>query len=129
MERREVTSGAPWEKLYGYRRAVRVGPHVHVSGTAPLDEQGNTFAPGDAYGQARRCFEIALKAALELGAQPRHVVRTRMYVTDIRFAADFGRAHGEVFGAHPPASTMVEIRKLIQPDMLIEIELEAYVDG
>lgn len=128
MERREVTSGAPWEKLYGYRRAVRVGAHVHVSGTAPLDEQGSTFAPGDAYGQARRCFEIALKAAHELGAQPRHVVRTRMFVTDIRFAADFGRAHGEVFGAHPPAATMVEVRKLIQPDMLIEIELEAYVD-
>ncbi len=127
MEREVVTSGSPWEQKYGYRRAVRVGPHIHVSGTAPLDEQGNVSSVGDAYAQARRCFEIALNAAAQLGASVGHVVRTRMYVTDMRFADDFGRAHGEVFGAHPPASTMVEVRKLIEPDMLIEIELEAYI--
>ncbi|MCC7509454.1 MAG: RidA family protein [Planctomycetes bacterium] len=127
MDRKVVTSGAPWEQKYGYRRAVRVGPHVHVSGTAPLDEQGNTFGVGDGYAQARRCLAIALDAAAQLGATVVHVVRTRMYVTDMRFADDFGRAHGEVFSEHPPASTMVEVRKLIHPDMLIEIELEAYV--
>jgi enamine deaminase RidA (YjgF/YER057c/UK114 family) len=127
MERKVVSSGAPWEAQYGYRRAVRLGSHVYVAGTAPLDEQGGTFAPGDPYNQARRCFEIALKAAAELGAGPEHIVRTRMYVTDIRFSDDFGRAHAEFFSEHPPASTMVEVRKLINPDMLIEIELDAYV--
>ncbi len=127
MERKAATSGAPWEQKYGYRRAVRLGNVVHVSGTAPLDADGNTHAPGDPYAQALRCFEVALKAAAELGAGPEHVVRTRMFVTDIRFADDYGRAHGELFGAHPPASTMVEVRKLINSDMLIEIELEAYI--
>ena len=127
MERKHVTSGSPWEEKFGYRRAVRVGNVVHVSGTAPVGDDGNTFAPGDAFAQAKRCFEIALKAAAELGAEPAHVVRTRMYVTDIRFVEDYGRAHGEFFKDHPPASTMVEVRKLILPDMLIEIELEALI--
>jgi isochorismate pyruvate lyase len=127
MKRQTVTTGAPWEATYGYRRAVRVGNMVHVSGTTPLGEHGATFAPGDPYAQARRAFEIALKAASELGATPAHVLRTRMYVTDIRFADEFGRAHGELFAAHPPATTMVEVRKLIRPDMLIEVELEAWV--
>jgi isochorismate pyruvate lyase len=127
MERKVYTSGAPWEQQFGYRRAVRVGSVVHVSGTAPLGDDGNTHAPGDPYAQAKRCFEIALKAAAELGATVEHVVRTRMFVTDIRFADDYGRAHGEFFAKYPPASTMVEVRKLINPDMLIEIELEAYI--
>lgn len=125
MDREHVTSGSPWEEKFGYRRAVRVGKHVHVSGTAPVADDGATFAPSDPYAQAKRCFEIALKAAAELGAGPEHVVRTRMYVTDIRHSEDFGRAHGEHFCENPPASTMVEVRKLILPDMLIEIELEA----
>lgn len=125
MDREHVTSGSPWEEKFGYRRAVRVGKVVHVSGTAPIGEDGNTYAPSDPYAQARRCFEVALKAAAELGAKPEHVVRTRMYVTDIRHAEDYGRAHGEFFRDHPPASTMVEVRKLILPEMLIEIELEA----
>ncbi len=125
MERRHVTSGSPWEEKFGYRRAVRFGNVVHVSGTVAIDEQGNTYAPGDAYAQARRAFEIALKAASELGVTREHAIRTRMYVTDMRFAEDFGRAHGELFGEHPPATTMVEVRKLILPDALIEVELEA----
>jgi enamine deaminase RidA (YjgF/YER057c/UK114 family) len=127
MDISRAGSGSPWEEKFGYRRALRAGSVVYVSGTAPVDEQGNTFAPGDAYAQARRCFEIALKAAGELGAKPEHVVRTRMFVTDMRFSEDFGRAHGEFFRDHPPASTMIEVRKLILPDMLIEIELEAVV--
>lgn len=125
MERQHATSGSPWEEQFGYRRAVRVGSLVHVSGTVALDDQGNTFAPSDAYAQANRAFEIALEAAAELGATARHVIRTRMYVTDMRFAEDFGRAHVELFGEHPPASTMIEVRKLILPDALIEVELEA----
>lgn len=125
MTRQIVTSGAPWEQTYGYRRAVRIGNVVAVAGTAPVGDDGETFAPGDPYAQARRCFEVALKAAAELGARPEHVIRTRMFVTDMRFADDFGRAHAELFGAHPPAATMVEIRRLVRPDMLIEVEVEA----
>jgi len=125
MQRQSVTSGSPWEQKFGYRRAVRVGNVVHVSGTAPVADDGNTFAPGEPYAQARRCFQIALRAAAELGAGPEHVVRTRMYVTDISLSGEFGRAHGEFFAAHPPASTMVEVSALILPGMLIEVELEA----
>jgi isochorismate pyruvate lyase len=125
MERKHATSGSPWEDKFGYRRALRVGRHVYVSGTAPVDDDGNTFKPGDAYAQACRCFDVALKAAEQLGAKPEQVVRTRMYVTDISRAEDFGRAHAEFFREHPPVSTMVEVRKLILPEMLIEIELEA----
>lgn len=125
MTRQIVSSGAPWEKLYGYRRAVRVGNHVFVAGTAPVGDDGKTVAPGDATAQAKRCFEIGLRALRELGGGPEHVVRTRMFVTDISRADEFGRAHGEVFGAHPPAATMVEVKALISPDMLIEVEIDA----
>lgn len=125
MTRQTVSSGAPWEKLYGYRRAVRVGNLVFVAGTAPVGDDGKTFAPGNAGAQARRCFEIALAALRELGGGPQHVVRTRMYVTDIARADEFGRVHGEIFGAHPPAATMVEVKALINPDMLVEVEVDA----
>jgi len=127
VTRQVVSSGAPWEKLYGYRRALRVGNQVFVAGTAPLGDDGKTFSPGNAAAQARRCFEVALAALAQLGAESRHVVRTRMYVTDISRADEFGRAHGEIFGAHPPVATMVEVKGLISPDMLIEIELDAVV--
>ncbi|MBE7490578.1 MAG: RidA family protein [Planctomycetes bacterium] len=127
MTRTVVSSGAPWETLYGYRRAVRVGNHVFVAGTAPVADDGATFAPGDAAAQARRCFSIALRALAELGGGPQHVTRTRMYVTDISRADEFGRVHGDLFGAHPPASTMVEVRALVRPDMLIEVELDALI--
>jgi enamine deaminase RidA (YjgF/YER057c/UK114 family) len=120
-------SGAPWERRFGYCRAVRAGQHVFVSGTAPVAPDGSTFAPGDAYAQMKRCFEIALTALRELGAGPEHVVRTRMYVTDISLAEQFGRAHGEVFGAAPPATAMVEVKALIAPDMLCEVEVDAIV--
>lgn len=125
MTRTSVSSGAPWEQTYGYRRAVRIGNVIAVAGTAPVGDDGKTYAPGEPYAQARRCFEVALQAATELGARPEDVIRTRMYVTDMRFADDFGRAHMELFGAHPPAATMVEVRRLVRPDMLIEVEVEA----
>lgn len=124
---RRAFTGAPWEKRYGYCRAVRAGDHVYVSGTAPVADDGSCFAPGDAYAQARRCLEIAGRALRELGADLSQVVRTRMYVTDIARADEYGRAHGEVFGAHPPATAMVEVKALIDPAMLIEIELDAVV--
>jgi enamine deaminase RidA (YjgF/YER057c/UK114 family) len=120
-----VFTGAPWEKKVGYCRALRTGSFIFVSGTAPVAPDGSTFAPGDAYAQAKRCFEIATAALRDLGAGPEHVVRTRMYVTDIARWNDYGRAHAEAFGAFPPATSMVEVKRLIDPAMLIEVELDA----
>ncbi len=120
-------SGAPWEAEVGYCRAVRAGQHVYVTGTAPVGEDGKVVAPGDGYLQAKRCLEIIGRALTDLGAGFESVVRTRMFVTDISLWPSFGRAHREVFGDHPPATTMVEIRGLIDPDMLIEIEADAVV--
>jgi isochorismate pyruvate lyase len=114
--------------MVGYCRAVRAGSMIFVAGTAPVEPDGTTHAPGDAYRQARRCIEIALRAVGELGGKPEHVVRTRMYVTDISRWQDFGRAHGEFFGVFRPASTMVEVARLVSPDMLIEVELDAVLD-
>jgi enamine deaminase RidA (YjgF/YER057c/UK114 family) len=128
VERSRVYSGAPWEKPAGYCRAIKVGAQIHVSGTAPVAADGGTFAPGDGYRQARRCLEIVEKALQGLGASLADVVRTRMFVTDIGRFEEFARAHGEFFGAHPPATTMVEIKALVAPDMLIEIEADAVVD-
>lgn len=125
VERRRVHSGAEWESKVGYCRAVRAGNHISVSGTAPVAEGGGVHAPGDGYEQARRCLEIALSALQELGAGAADVMRTRMYVTDISQWSAFGRAHAEVFAAHPPATTMVEVAALIDPAMLIEIEVDA----
>ncbi len=122
---RRVHSGAEWGSKVGYCRAVRAGNHISVSGTAPVAEGGGVHAPGDGYEQARRCLEIALSALQELGAGAADVMRTRMYVTDISQWSAFGRAHAEVFAAHPPATTMVEVAALIDPAMLIEIEVDA----
>jgi isochorismate pyruvate lyase len=124
---RRVHTGAPWEVQVGYCRAVRTGQQIFVGGTAPVAISGGTHAPGDAYAQARRCLEIITGALAELGASPRHVVRTRMFVTDIARWAEYGLAHAELFGAHPPATSMVEVKALIAPDMLIEIEADAVV--
>jgi enamine deaminase RidA (YjgF/YER057c/UK114 family) len=122
---RRAFSGAPWERRIGYCRAIRVGDHIYVTGTAPVAEDGGVTAPGDGYAQARRCIEIITQALRDLNADLTHVVRTRMFVTDIRRWEEFGRAHQESFGDHPPATTMVEIKSLIHPDMLIEIEADA----
>lgn len=125
MQTKRTFSGAPWEKQVGYSRAVRAGQHIYVSGTAASDGKGGVLAPGDAYAQAKRCFEIVQKALRDLGADTKHVVRTRMFVTDISRWADYGRAHQEFFGEHRPASAMVEVKALIHPDMLIEVEADA----
>lgn len=117
-------SGASWESQVGYCRAIKAGNHIYVSGTAPVDESGGV-TPGDAYAQARRCFEIIQRALQDLGADCSDVVRTRMFVTDITRWAEFAQAHQEFFGEYPPATTMVEVRSLIDPAMLIEVEAEA----
>ncbi len=126
-EFRRSFSGAPWEERVGYCRSLRAGDHVFVTGTAPVAEGGGVHAVGDGYEQARRCFEI-IRIALEAhGATLVDVVRTRMFVTDIERWEEYGRAHQETFGAHPPTTTMVEVSRLIDPDMLIEIEANAVV--
>jgi isochorismate pyruvate lyase len=112
----------------GYSRAVRIGIQVSVAGTAPVAEGGGTHAPGDAYAQAKRCLAIIIAALEQVGASAKDVVRTRMFVTDISRWQEYGRAHGEVFGDIRPATTMVEVKALIEPDMLIEIEADAVIE-
>lgn len=126
MDRQRVYSGAPWEQQVGYCRAIRAGDHVIVTGTVALDPDGSVHAPGDAYRQAQRCLEIIEQAITELGARREHVVRTRMFVTDIARWAEVGRAHAEFFGEHRPATTMVQAG-LIGEGFLVEIEADAIV--
>ncbi len=120
-----VFSGAPWEEIVGYCRAVKAGKQIVVTGTAAVNEDGTTHAPGDAYAQASRCFAIIRQALQGFGANLDRVVRTRMYVTDISRWEEYGRAHREAFAGHPPATTMVGVAALIDPEMLIEIEVDA----
>lgn len=126
-DRLNIHTGAPWESIVGYCRAVRVGSHVAVTGTASVGENGKVVGVGDAYAQTRRCLEIIEKALKDAGASIEDVVRTRIYVTDIGQWELVGRAHGEVFGEVYPATTMVEVSALIDPDMLVEIEADAIV--
>ena len=124
-----IFSGAPWEAMVGYCRALRVGPLVHVTGTAPVDSDGGVFAPGDAYAQARRSLEIIASTLAELGLEMDAVVRTRMFVADIDRWREVGRAHREAFEGHPPTTTMVEVNRLIDPEFLVEIEADAVARG
>lgn len=127
MRRKRAFTGTSWESRYGYCRAIRVGDHIYVTGTAPVSDDGSVFAPGDPEAQARRCFDIIGRALTELGASPADLVRTRMFVTHISHSDAFGRAHKAFVGEHAPATTMVEVRALIEPEMLIEIEADAVV--
>jgi enamine deaminase RidA (YjgF/YER057c/UK114 family) len=125
MERRLIASGSPYEPIIGFSRAVRVGQHVFVAGTAPVMPEGVELPP-DAYGQAKRCLEIIVAALHEADAGPEHVVRTRIFATSAADFEEIGRAHGEVFGDIRPASTYV-IAQLIDPRWRVEIEAEALV--
>lgn len=124
-KRTKIFSGTPWEPKVGYARAVMVGDVVHVSGTTGTDPSGKVLAPGDAYAQTRQAIENIENALKRLGLNLEHVVRTRIFVTKIDLWEEVARAHAERFGEVHPATTLVEVSRLVDPDMLVEIEAEA----
>jgi enamine deaminase RidA (YjgF/YER057c/UK114 family) len=126
--RKLVASGSPFEPRIGFSRAVRVGPFVAVSGTAPIAPGGGVAAPGDLYGQTRRCLEIIQQAIGEAGLGLDSVIRTRVMLTDMSRWPEAARAHGEVFGEIRPASTFVEVKGLIDKGWLVEIEADCVAD-
>jgi enamine deaminase RidA (YjgF/YER057c/UK114 family) len=127
MDRQLISSGTPWETSVGYSRAVRIGDFIFVSGTTASDKDGQTVSIGDAYGQTQFILCKIESALKEAGADMSHVVRTRLFVTNIDHWEEIGKAHGEVFASIRPSATMVEVSRLINPDHLVEIEVDAVI--
>lgn len=125
MKRLNVSSGAPWESVVGYSRAVRVGPYIHVAGTTAVNSQGELIGGDDPYAQTAYILKKIETALQQAGAELTDVVRTRIFVTDMTDWDEVGRAHGEVFGQIRPAATLVEVNSLLEPEMLVEIEADA----
>lgn len=125
--RKNFSSGARWEPIVGYSRAVRIGNVIEVSGTCAVDADGNPMGPGDPYVQTKRSLEIIANAIQTLGGNLHDVIRTRIYVTDIRQWEEIGKAHGEIFSEIRPATTMIEVSNLISPEYLVEIEATAII--
>ncbi|NIP44370.1 MAG: RidA family protein [candidate division Zixibacteria bacterium] len=127
MERQNISSGSPYEKSIGFSRAVRIGNIVSVSGTGPLADDGSTYAPGDAYGQAQRCLQIIKKAIEDAGASLDDVIRTRMYIAGMAKWEQVAKAHGEFFSEIRPASTLIEVHAFVRPDWYVEIEADCVI--
>ena len=127
MQRQNISSGSPYEKPIGFSRAVRIRNIISISGTAPISEDGSTAFPGDLYNQTKRCIEIIKQAIIQAGGRLEDVIRTRIYLKDITLWEQAAKAHGEYFSEIRPASTFVEIKGLIKPDWLVEMEADCVV--